>query len=121
MMRDFESKDGVMLIGGVSAVEIADRYGTPVYVTEEQRVRENYRRVYDAFSRYMDTEVHYACKANTNLAILAILEQEGSHIDAVSIGEVLTCLRAGFTPDRISSGSRCTSPTSGTASPSGTN
>ena len=101
MMRDFEAKDGIMQIGGVSAVEIADRYGTPVYVTDEQIVRENYRRVYNAFSKYMDTEVHYACKANTNLAILSILEQEGSHIDAVSIGEVLTCIRAGFTPDRI--------------------
>ena len=101
MMRDFESKNGIMQIGGASAVEIADRFGTPVYVTDENIVRENYRRVYNAFSKYMETEIHYACKANTNLAILAILEQEGSHIDAVSIGEVLTCIRAGFTPDRI--------------------
>ena len=101
MMRDFEGKDGVMQFGGMSAVEIAERFGTPVYVTDEQIVRENYRRVYEAFSRFMDTEIHYACKANTNLAILRILEQEGSCIDAVSIGEVLTCLKAGFTPERI--------------------
>ncbi len=58
MMRDFESKDGIMQIGGVSTVEIADKYGTPVYVTDEQIVRENYRRVYNAFSKYMDTEIH---------------------------------------------------------------
>ena len=101
MMRDFEGKDGVMQFGGMSTVEIAERFGTPVYVTDEQIVRENYRRVYEAFSRFMDTEIHYACKANTNLAILRILEQEGSCIDAVSIGEVLTCLKAGFTPERI--------------------
>ena len=101
MMRDFEGKDGIMQFGGMSAVEIAERFGTPVYVTDEQIVRENYRRVYEAFSRFMDTEIHYACKANTNLAILRILEQEGSCIDAVSIGEVLTCLKAGFTPERI--------------------
>ena len=101
MMRDFEGKDGIMQFGGMSTVEIAERFGTPVYVTDEQIVRENYRRVYEAFSRFMDTEIHYACKANTNLAILRILEQEGSCIDAVSIGEVLTCLKAGFTPERI--------------------
>jgi len=45
--------------------------------------------------------VNYACKANTNLALLRILEQEGSCIDAVSIGEVESCLKAGFSPDRI--------------------
>jgi diaminopimelate decarboxylase len=49
----------------------------------------------------MDTKIHYACKANTNLAILKILEREGSGIDAVSLGEVMACIRAGFTPDRI--------------------
>lgn len=101
MMRDFPAKDGIMMIGGKSAVEIAEEFGTPVYVTEEARVRENYRNIYNAFSRYMDTRIHYACKANTSLAILRILEQEGSGIDAVSIGEVKTCLKAGFTPDRI--------------------
>ena len=100
-MREFEGKDGVMMIGGKSAVEIADEFGTPVYVTDEQRLRENYRNVYKAFSKYMETEVHYACKANTNMAILKILEQEGSGIDAVSIGEVKTCLKAGYSPDRI--------------------
>ena len=46
-----------MYIGGKSAVEIADEFGTPVYVTDEQRVRENYRRIYGAFSRFMDTRV----------------------------------------------------------------
>lgn len=101
MMREFEGKDGVMMIGGKSAVEIAEEFGTPVYVTDEQRLRENYRRIYGAFSRFMDTRIHYACKANTNLAILKILEQEGSGIDAVSIGEVKSCLKAGYTPDRI--------------------
>lgn len=101
MMRDYQGKDGIMMIDGVSAVDIVKEFGTPVYVTEEARVRENYRNIYGAFSRYMDTKIHYACKANTNLAILRILEQEGAGIDAVSIGEVKTCLKAGFTPDRI--------------------
>ena len=100
-MRDYENNKGTMMIGGVSTVEIADRFGTPVYVTDEQIVRQNYRAVYNAFAQHMNTEIHYACKANTSLAILSILNQEGSHIDAVSIGEVLTCLKAGFPAERI--------------------
>ena len=93
-MRDFESRDGKMIFAGMNVEDIAKEFGTPVYVTDEQRVRENYRAVYSAFSKYMETEVHYACKANTNLAILSILRQEGAGIDAVSIGEVETCLNA---------------------------
>ncbi len=101
MMRNFSSDEGVMSFGGMKVTEIADRFGTPCYVTDEQRVRENYRNVYNAFSQYMDTEIHYACKANTNLAILSILRQEGSGIDAVSIGEVKTCLKAGIPKEKI--------------------
>lgn len=101
MMREFPAEDGVMMIGGKSAVEIADEFGTPVYVDDEQRIRENYRNIHGAFSRFMDTRIHYACKANTSLAFLRVMEQEGSGIDAVSIGEVLSCLKAGFSPDRI--------------------
>ena len=100
-MRDFESKNNVMLFGGIPVTEIAKEFGTPVYVTEEQRLRHNYRRIHKAFSSHMDTSVHYACKANTSLAILKILESEGSGIDAVSLGEVRTCLKAGFSSDRI--------------------
>ena len=100
-MREFESRDGQMVIGGKPAAEIAEEFGTPVYVTDEARLRENYRNIYGAFSRFMDTRIHYACKANTNLAILRVLEQEGAGIDAVSVGEVKTCLKAGYSPDRI--------------------
>ncbi len=100
-MRDFESKDGKMIFGGMNVEDIADEFGTPCYVDDEQRIRENYRNLHKAFNRYMDTTIHYACKANTGLAVLKILEQEGSGIDAVSIGEIETCLKVGFAPDRI--------------------
>jgi diaminopimelate decarboxylase len=100
-MRNFESKNGVMMFGGMPVTDIAKEFGTPVYVTEEKRLRENYRNVYGAFSKHMDARIHYACKANTNLAILKILESEGCGIDAVSVGEVMACLEAGFAPDKI--------------------
>lgn len=90
-----------MVIGGVRASDIAREYGTPVFVTDEDAVRDNYRAIYGAFAKHMPTRINYACKSNSNLAILRILEQEGSCIDAVSIGEVEACLRAGYTPDRV--------------------
>ena len=100
-MQDYESDGGRMKFAGLYASDIAEEFGTPVYVTDEKRLRENYRRIYEAFSNEMETSINYACKANSNLAILTILEQEGSNIDAVSLGEVLSCIKAGFTADRI--------------------
>jgi diaminopimelate decarboxylase len=88
--------------GGLDTVKLADRYGTPLYVTDEARIRENYKRIEGAFKKfYPKTHVNFACKANTNLAILRILEQEGAGIDAVSTGEIHLALKAGFSPNRI--------------------
>lgn len=50
---------------------------------------------------YSDFKILYACKANTNLSVMRILEEEGSCIDAVSPGEVFTSLKTGFSSDRI--------------------
>jgi diaminopimelate decarboxylase len=100
-MREFQRKKDALLIGGVPAARIAGRFGTPVMVTDEAALRENYRALHRAFNDKFPTRINYACKANTNLALLRVLEQEGSCIDAVSIGEVESCLRAGFSPDRI--------------------
>ncbi len=100
-MRKFDNDDGQMVIGELRATELVERFGSPLYVTDENAVRQNYRDIRDAFKPYMPARVHYACKANAALAILRILHQEGSFIDAVSIGEVDACLRAGFPPERI--------------------
>ncbi|MDR3074930.1 MAG: hypothetical protein LBU30_02680 [Candidatus Methanoplasma sp.] len=49
-MRDFDGKDGIMLFGGIPVTEIAEEFGTPVYGTDENVLRENYRRILGAFS-----------------------------------------------------------------------
>ncbi len=100
-MRQFESRDNQLVIGGVTAGEIVEDFGTPVYVSDEEAIRGNFRAIHDAFNKRMPTRIHYACKANANLAILRILEKEGSYIDAVSIGEVEACQRAGYSSSRI--------------------
>jgi len=96
------NEKGNLDIGGADALELAQEYGTPLYVTDEMRVRNNYRRVNQAFSNeYEDFKIFYAAKANTSLAMMKILEQEGSCIDAVSPGEIYTALMAGFEGERI--------------------
>lgn len=84
------------------ACDIAEEFGTPTYVIDENRIRDNYNRFYNAFSKYYpDFRVYYACKANTNLAVMRILESEGCCIDAVSPGEVYTSKKLGFLGERI--------------------
>jgi diaminopimelate decarboxylase len=96
------NEKGNLSIGGADATELAEEYGTPLYVIDEMRVRENYRRVYNAFTKYYsDLQIFYACKANTNLAVMRILQEEGSGIDAVSPGEIYTSLLAGFDPQKV--------------------
>lgn len=96
------NENGNLDIGGADSINLAKEFGTPTYVIDESRVRENYQRVYNAFSQYYaNFKIFYACKANTNMAIMRILEQEGSSIDAVSPGEIYIALLSGFTPERI--------------------
>ena len=98
---DINEKDHLM-IGQADSTKLAEEYGTPLYVIDEMKIRENYRKVYQAFSKYYsDFQIFYACKANTNLAVMRILEEEGSGIDAVSPGEIYTSLLAGFEGDRV--------------------
>lgn len=93
---------GNLSIGGSDALKLAEEYGTPLYVVDEDRIKDNYNRINQAFSsQYKDFKIFYACKANTNLAVMRILEEEGSNIDAISPGEIYTSLLAGFSPDRI--------------------
>jgi len=102
---DFDLKTnekGNLTIGGADTLELADQYKTPLYVIDEERIKNNYKRLQEAFSSYYsDFKMFYACKANTNLAVMRILEKEGSGIDAVSPGEIYTSLLIGFDPSKI--------------------
>lgn len=103
MNLDLEiNENGNLSMGGVDTLILAQKFKTPLYVVDETRIRTNYRRLYKAFSsKYPDFKIFYACKANTNLAVMRILEQEGSCVDTVSIGEIYTAILAGFDPSRI--------------------
>jgi len=94
-----ERSDG-LYFGGLSAVELAKRYSTPLYVYEEKTLRERAGQLKKAIA-YPKTEIKYACKANTNRTIMRIFREEGISIDAVSPGEIQAALDAGFSPSRI--------------------
>lgn len=97
-----ENRGNVLFIGGCSTLELAGKYGTPVYVTDENRVRDNYHRLKAAFTKvYPKTKLHYAIKCNNNMAIVKLLEQEGASFDCSSPYEIQIAQRLGATPDRI--------------------
>lgn len=98
-LSSFKAVNGVLHVGGLSVVEIAEAHGTPLYVTDEARLRDNYRRLKRAFKD--NVRIYYAAKANSNISILRILLEEGACIDASSPGEIFLALEAGFQGDRI--------------------
>jgi diaminopimelate decarboxylase len=78
--------------------DLADEYGTPLYVQDVARVRENAARLREAFP---DADVAYAVKANTTRAVLSALERTGVDAECAAAGEVQRSLDAGFPPERI--------------------
>ncbi|HEY1112944.1 MAG TPA: diaminopimelate decarboxylase [Chitinophagaceae bacterium] len=81
-------------------VELAERFGTPLYVYHAEKIKEQYETLEKAFSG-CKTRFFYACKALTNINVLKYINSLGAGLDCVSINEVMLGLKAGFTPDRI--------------------
>ncbi len=84
----------------VALSQLAAEYGTPLYVYSANRIRENYRRVATAFAA-LKPDICYSVKANSNLAILNLLKEEGAGFDIVSGGELFRAMRIGADPARI--------------------
>jgi diaminopimelate decarboxylase len=102
LQEPLENRGGKLYFDGVSAIELAEAFDTPLYVISENRIRDNYQRLRNALIRnYEKIKVYYASKANSNLSVLKILETEGACLDAVSPGEVFLALITGFPPSHI--------------------
>lgn len=86
--------------GGVNLEQIAQEFGTPVYVYDSEIIIKQYNRLKNAFST-VDVKIKYACKALNNTNVLRILKHAGSGLDTVSINEVELGLQAGFKPEEI--------------------
>ena len=94
---------GNLEIGGCDTVELAKKYGTPLYVMDEMVIRNNCRRYKSALDRYFDGNglVLYASKAFCTMAACRIAHQEGLGLDVVSGGELYTAIKAGFPMEKV--------------------
>jgi diaminopimelate decarboxylase len=90
-------------IGGCDCIDLANTYGTPLYVIDENLLRENCRIYKNAIEKYYEGKglAVYAGKALCTTAICKIIEQEGLGLDVVSGGELYTAITAGFPMDKV--------------------
>ena len=89
---------GHLAVGGVDTVTLAEKYGTPLMVLDENAVRTRCRLYQSAMEKYFGagSTIHYASKALSCKAIYRILKEEGIGVDLVSPGELYTAKAAGF-------------------------
>jgi diaminopimelate decarboxylase len=76
-------------------IDIADEFGTPVYVYHAERIAEQYKKLQKAFAG-SNARFFYACKSLTNINILKYMQSIGVSLDCVSVNEVKLGLMAGF-------------------------
>lgn len=104
MLYDFMqvNPEGQLCIEGLTATALAEQYGTPLYVLDEDVIRRNCRTFQQAVADYCPgSQVFYASKAFSCKAMLRTVYEEGLGIDVVSGGELVTAKEAGIPMDRV--------------------
>ena len=84
-----------------SLLALAEKYGSPLYVYDTQKIASQYQRITRAFTSVNSLQLNYAVKALSNISILKFFKQLDSGLDTVSIQEVQLGLAAGFNPKKI--------------------
>ena len=82
-------------------IQIAEDYGSPIYVYDAHKIESQYNRLTTAFDGVKRLKIHYAAKALTNISVLKFVSKLGAALDTVSIQEVQLGLKAGFAPENI--------------------
>jgi len=94
--------DGHLVVGGCDTVSLAARYGTPLYILDENHILSMCREFKKEFARhYKDIKVAYASKACLNQSVARIIASEDLELDVVSGGELAIALAANFPADKI--------------------
>lgn len=96
-MHGFSYKSGELHCEDVSLTALAKQYGTPLYVYSAQTIVDHYTRLDQAFEE-IDRKIAYAVKANSNIAVLGLLVDQGAGFDIVSGGELYRVIKAGGNP-----------------------
>jgi diaminopimelate decarboxylase len=100
-MHSFHYRDNKLFCEESDLAQIAEAYGTPLYVYSRHTVLDHFRRL-NAALKGLDHEICYAVKANSNLSLLRLLAESGAGFDIVSGGELYKVLTSG------GSASKCT-------------
>ncbi len=91
-----------MMFYGCHVAELAEKYGTPLYIMSEDDIRERCREIRTSFvERHAPARAAYASKACQTLELLRIIKEEGMSLDVVSGGEIYAALRAGIDPETM--------------------
>ncbi len=96
------SDDGTLYFAGFNTTYLAEKYKTPVYLMDEQKIRENCRTYLSAVAEAFgeNGQVLYASKAASFKRLYEIMREEGMGIDVVSVGEIYTATKADFPMER---------------------
>ena len=99
-MHHFEHRDGVLFAEEVSVTQLAETYGTPLYIYSAATFKRHYQ-AFDSAFKDLDHLTCFSVKANSNLSVLKLLAEQGAGMDIVSGGELYRVLQAGVDPSRI--------------------
>ncbi len=99
-MHYFLYREGELYCEEVPVRKIVERYGTPLYVYSAKTIKRHFQ-VFDSSFKEIEHLTCYSVKANSNIAILAMLRKEGAGADVVSGGELIRALKAGISPQKI--------------------
>lgn len=97
-----KTEENSLVVGGIKATKLVEQYGTPLYVMDEEFLRNNCREYYSSFKcGSRGNKVAYAGKAFLTLAMCNLINEEGLYLDVVSGGELYTAYKAGFPLDKV--------------------
>ncbi|HOJ30519.1 MAG TPA: diaminopimelate decarboxylase [bacterium] len=92
--------DGKLMIEGVDAEEICEKFGTPLYVYSANHIKTQINKLREAFHKSKPL-ICYSMKANGSMKILGLIKNQGCGLDIVSQGELFKAIKQGFSPKKI--------------------
>ena len=102
LFGNMKIEENTLVIGGVKTTKLAEEFGTPLYVMDEELLRNNCRKYFRLFKCYENgNKVAYAGKSFLTLSMCKLVEEEGLYLDVVSGGELYTAYKANFPLERV--------------------
>ena len=99
-MHEFKYKGNSLYCENIKVQNLAERFGTPLYIYSYKTIIDHYLKLKNAFKQIQPL-ICYSVKANSNLAILKALVDKGAGLDIVSGGELFRAIKVGCPAERI--------------------